>query len=421
MSISVIGMNHRTAPLEIRERLTWPLSEVPGVLRETLEVGGTGGVLLTTCNRTEFYLADPTSELLDAVWARAEQRIGRSAVPYSYVRHERDVAGHLFRVTAGLDSMVLGESQIQGQVRDAWELARPVAGPVLNRLFQAALRAGGRVRAETGIGHGPGSVPTAAVDLARKIFGNLAGHRALVLGSGEMAELAMSALVSEGIQAVLVAHRNVERARDVAAKLGGRAIEFDEAWPMFETADVVICSTAAPHAIVTADKVAPYVARREGRPLCVLDIAVPRDADPALGELNGVFLYDIDDLQGVVASGVRSRTREVPAAERIVDQELGYFWNWYAGRTVVGAIRSFRERMDELRRHELEKALHDLTHLAPEDRARVAHLTKALMNKFLHEPTVRLRRSAIRGQEQTLTEAVEELFDLRDDDDDEDA
>ena len=412
MSLSVIGLNYRTAPLEIRERLTWPAVEVPQVLRDTLAGGGGGAVLLTTCNRTEFYLEDPTERLLDDLWRRAGTRIGRPVVPYTYVRHEHDVVGHLFRVTAGLDSMVLGESEIQGQVRDAWEVARPVAGPVLNRLFQAALRAGGRVRSETGIGHGPASVATAAVDLARKIFGNLAGRRALVLGSGEMAELAMSALVSEGIQTVMVAHRNMEHAQAVADKLGGRAISFDDAWPLFEVIDVVMCSTAAPHAIVTDARVGGFLARREGRPLCVLDIAVPRDAEPTLARRRGVFLYDIDDLQGVVAAGVRNRTHEVPAAERIVEQEARFFLDWYSGRRVVGAIRSFRGRMDELRRNELEKALKDLEHLPAADRARIAHLTKALMNKFLHEPTVRLRQSAGQGEDQALTEAVERLFDL---------
>lgn len=406
-------MNHRTAPLEVRERLTWTSGEVPDVLRETLAAGGRGAVLLTTCNRTEFYLQDPTERLIHHVWTRAESRIGKPAVPYAYVRHEQEVVGHLFRVAAGLDSMVLGESEIQGQVRTAWETARPVAGPVLNRLFQAALRTGGRVRAETGIGQGPGSIPSAAVDVARKIFGQLAGRRALVLGSGEMAELAMSALVSEGIQTVMVAHRNFARAGTVAEKLGGRVVGFDDAWPLFASVDLVICSTAAPHAIVGESRVGAHLADRGGRPICILDIAVPRDAERTIAEHPGVFLYDIDDLQGVVAAGVRNRSREVPAAEHIVRQETAHFWEWYAGRQAVGTIRSFRGRMEALRRAELDKALRDLSHLAAEDRDRIAHLTRALMQKFLHAPTVRLRRSVARGEERELTDAVERLFDLR--------
>ncbi len=411
MGITVVGVNHRTAPVELRERLYWPLAETSAVLQR-IGAAGTDAVLLSTCNRTEFYLAQGAAQTLELIWDLAAERLGQPIDPYTYVAHDREAVGHLFRVAAGLDSLVLGESQIQGQVREAWEASRRHAGPLLSRLFQDALHAGGRVRAETGLGTGAASVPLASVELARKIFGDLSGRRALVLGSGDMAELAMGCLVSEGVRSVMVAHRQLDRAAQVAERLGGRALEFADAWPLFGEVDLVVSSTAAPHAIVTPERVAEHVARRAGRPLCVLDIAVPRDVDPAVGALDNVFLYDIDDLQGVVAAGIGSRKREIPAAERIIDQEVAVCWKWYAGRGAVDAIRALRDRAEALRAAEVEHALRKLRHLDPADQERVVHLTRALMNKLLHQPTVRLRESAGNGAEGRLAEAARELFGL---------
>jgi glutamyl-tRNA reductase len=412
MTITLVGVNHRTAPIEVRERLAWPEAEVPGVLRALLGRGGSGAVVLSTCNRVEFYIADADGATLGEVWRLGAGRLGSPLEPYSYLLQEDDAVRHLFRVVSGLDSMVLGESQIQGQVRQAWDAARGQAGPVLSRLFQLALRVGGRVRSETGLGAGAASVPSASVDLARKIFGQLVDRRALVLGSGEMAELAMSCLASEGVRAAVVAHRNVERATDLAVRLGGRAVAFDDAWDLFGEVDLVICSTAAPHHVVTVDKVRAALARRGGRPLCLLDIAVPRDVHPDVGRLEHVFLYDVDDLQTVVATSVGSRAREIPAAERIVGQEVGTFWEWYGGRGVVDTIKALRGRLDAVRDAELRRALRKLDHLDPGDVQRITHLTRSLMNKFLHVPTVRLRGAAGNGAAQDLAHALEYLFDL---------
>ncbi len=413
MSLTTVGLSHHTAPLAVRERLTWPRHELPDVLDGLLSVGGTGAVLLSTCNRTEFYLTDADPAVLDALWRTAGQRLGRPLTPYAYVHRDRAVVGHLFRVTSGLDSMVLGESEIQGQVRQAYDAAVGAAGPVLTRLFQAALHTGGRVRGETQIGQGPASVPRACVDLARKIFGELAGRRALVLGSGEMAELAMAALVTEGVRTVMVAHRTFDRAQEVASRLGGRAVGYEEAWAMFAEADIVVCSTAAPHPIVLLDRVAEHIGRRGGRPLCVLDIAVPRDVDPEVRGLAQVFLYDLDDLQGVVAASVGGRKREVPVAERIVDEEAHEFWEWYAARGVAEAIRAFRDRMDDIRSEEVARMARHFRHLSEEDRAKVEHLSRSLMNKFLHEPTLTLKAAVREGKDGALTDAIERLFGLR--------
>lgn len=412
MPLTLLGLNHRSAPVEVRERLYWPVAEVPGVLQKLAGASGAKAVLLSTCNRTEFYLTEGSPQALEVISHQASARLGQPLDSYSYVAQEREVAEHLFRVAAGMDSLVLGESQIQGQVREAWEAAQAHTDPVLNRLFQSALRAGGRVRAETALGAGAASVPSASVELAHKIFGDLSGRKALVLGSGEMAELAMGLLVSEGVRTLMVAHRNLERAAQIAEQLGGRAVAYADAWPMFAEVDIVMCSTAAPHAIVTPRQVGEAVARRGGRPLCILDIAVPRDVDPEVRRLENVFLYDIDDLQGVVAANIGNRRREMPAAERIVQQELRYFWEWYAGRGAVDAIRELRDHVEGLRAAEWERALRRLQHLTPADRERVEYLTKALMNKFLHAPTLMLREAAGNGRDRELAEAVRRLFDL---------
>jgi glutamyl-tRNA reductase len=413
-SLVLVGINHRTAPIEIRERLAWPEREVPNVVEALVARGGRGAVLLTTCNRTEFYLSDPSPDTLAEIWKRSEVRIGSPADQYAYVVRDREVARHLFRVASGLDSLVVGESQIQGQVREAWEMSRAAAGPVLHRLFQAALGTGGRVRSETPLGAGSASIPSACVDLAKKIFSDLAGRRALVLGTGEMAELALTLLVSEGVRPIVAAHKNMDRALQLVSQLGGQAIEMDSSWKHFGEVDLVICSTAAPHAIVTVERVGAAIRTRGERPLCILDIAVPRDVAPDVGRLDNVFLYDIDDLQGVAAQAIGDRKRAIPLAERIVDEEVGYFWEWYASLGVVDSVRALRERMERTRLSELERALKRLAHLDPADRERVEHLTRALMNKFLHEPTVRLRAAAGNGHGAQLAETLRFLFDLGD-------
>src|SRR5207248_9401277 len=250
MSITVLGVNHRTAPLEVRERFAHTAGEVPRSLERVLAAGARGGVLLSTCNRTEFYLAEPDDAVAEAVWALLSERLGegvaRSAGEYGYVQRDRDAVRDLYRVSAGLDSMILGEPQMQGQVRDAWDVSKPLAGPVLHRLFQSALLVGARVRSETGLATGAASAPSAAVAVAGKIFTQLAGRSALILGAGDIAELAATCLVSEGVRVTLVANRTYERAKAIAEELGARALTLDEAWDHFGDCDIVLSSTAAP-------------------------------------------------------------------------------------------------------------------------------------------------------------------------------
>ena len=414
MSISVLGVNHRTAPLEVRERFAHERGEVPTALERVLAAGARGGVLLSTCNRTEFYLAEPDEAVPEAVWAILSERLGgsRSASEYGYIQRDRDAVRHLYRVSAGLDAMILGESQIQGQVRDAWETSKAQAGPVLHRLFQSALLVGARVRSETGLATGAASAPSAAVAVAARIFTRLAGRSALILGAGDMAELAATCLASEGVRVTLVANRTYERARAIAEQLGARALTLDEAWEHFAQADIVLSSTAAPHAVVTWDRVAPAVARRGGRPLCIIDLGMPRDVEPAVAQLENVFLYDIDDLQAVAAQAATERRDEIPAAERIVSEEVERFWAWYGGLVVVPVLKEFRERLDQVRAAELERALRRLAHLSPADRAEIEHFSHTLLNKFLHQPTIALKEAAQAGRGYGLLEALKRLFGL---------
>src|SRR5205809_5691806 len=416
MSIAVFGVNHRTAPLEVRERFAPAAREVPGSLGRVLAAGARGGVLLSTCNRTEFYLTEPGDTVPEIVWTLLAERLveGRGAREFGYAHRDRDAVRHLYRVSSGLDSMLLGESQIQGQVREAWEISKGQAGPVLHRLFQSALLVGARVRSEAGLGMGAASAPSAAVALAGQSFNRLAGRSALILGAGDMAELAATCLAAEGVRVTLVANRSYERAQAIAEALGGgaRALALDEAWEHFGEADIVLSSTAAPHAVVTWERVAAAIEWRGGRPLCILDLAVPRDVEPAVGRLENVFLYDLDDLQAVAAQATAERRNEIPAAEHIVTEEVDRFWAWYGGLAVVPVLKEFRGRLDQVRVQELERALKRLGHLSPEDRAQIEQFSQALMNKFLHQPTVTLTAAAHAGRGYGLLEALQRLFGL---------
>lgn len=418
MGIKVLGVNHRTAPLDIRERFAHGAHEVPGALARVMAAGASGGVLLSTCNRTEFYLVADDEPAIETVWSLLGERLsgapaggaGAGAREYGYIARDRDAVRHLYRVSSGLDSAILGESQIQGQVREAWEMSRAQAGPVLHRLFQTALHVGSRVRTETGLGMGTASAASAGVAVAGKIFGDLAGRSALILGAGDMAELAATCLSDQGVNITLVANRTQERARAIAERLGARAVSLDEAWAHFATTDIALCSTAAPHAVVTWERVGAVIGERRGRPLCILDLAMPRDVDPSVAQIENVFLYDVDDLQTVAAQATARRRDEIPAAERIVEEETDLFWAWYDGLGVVPTIKELRGRMEALRAVELERALRQLGHLSPEDRARVEQFSEALLNKFLHHPTVALKAAAEEGHGYGLLEALRRLF-----------
>jgi glutamyl-tRNA reductase len=423
MSVAVVGASHRTAPIELRERLAFGRGELPGALAALADAPGAEAVVLSTCNRTELYLAGGDGGVaLEQAEAMLAERLNVSpgeAARWLYVRRDREVVQHLFRVAAGLDSMIVGEPQIQGQVREAYAAAReaaaargPVVGPALNRMFQTALGVGGRVRSETGLGVGAASVSSAAVELAKKIFGSLKGRRALVLGAGEMSEVTLECLRGEGVRTAVVANRTYARAAELAERWGGTAIHWEEFAGALPDVDIVICSTAAPRPVLTLERFRAALPKGARRPLCIIDIAIPRDVETTVGDQENVFLYNIDDLQGIVDASLDRRRAELPAAEHIVAEGVEEFWGWYASLAVVPTIRALRDHGERVRQDEVERALSRLRHLGDEDRAAVDGLTRSLLAKLLHTPTTRLREAAGNGRGTGVIDTVRYLFEL---------
>ena len=413
MALILVGVSHATAPIEVREKLAlrpWEALHSLARLREDRLIRE--GVVLSTCNRTEIYAVEENDGAVSRISTLLSTRLGNDAAEFVYIKRDRDAAAHLFGVAAGLDSMILGEAQIQGQVKNAWEECRAESGPILNRLFQSALLAASRTREETGIGRGAASVSSAAVQLAKKIFGGLTGRRAMILGAGDVAELALECLLAEGVRVAIVANRTHERARSLADRHGASAMHYDECWDSLREVDVLICSTAAPVPVVTVGRVRGAVEARGDRPLCILDIALPRDVEAAVGDLGNVFLYDLDDLRAAAAANLEQREENVPAAREIIAAEAQKYWDWVAGLAAVPVVKEFREEMDKLRRAELATALRRLGPLSPEQAEAIEHLSKSLMNKFLHEPSVRLRAAAANGRGLGVVDAARYLFAL---------
>ena len=413
MALIVAGVSHTTAPIEVREKLSFrPQEAVRALARLREERLIREGVMLSTCNRTEIYAVEEASEALSKIESLLSDRLGEEAGRFLYVRHDREATSHLFAVAAGLDSMILGEAQIHGQVRDAWEECRSESGPILNRMFQTALLAASRAREETGIGRGAASVSSAAVQLGKKIFGSLAGRRAMILGAGDVAELALECLLNEGVRVAIVANRTHERAVSVAERHGATALNYDQCWQSLRDVDLLICSTASPVPVVTVARVRDSIDARGDRPLCVLDIALPRDVEAAVGNLDNVFLYDLDDLRAAAAANLEQREEDVPAAREIITAEVQKFWDWVAGLAAVPVVREFRDEMDRLRSVELAAALRRIGPLSPEQAEAIELFSKSLMNKFLHEPSVRLKAAAANGRGLGVVDAARYLFAL---------
>ncbi|HKC81107.1 MAG TPA: glutamyl-tRNA reductase, partial [Gemmatimonadaceae bacterium] len=411
----VAGVSHATAPIEIREKLAFRANEATAELARLRESGIIReGVALSTCNRTEIYAVEQNGDSLPHISSMLSRRLGDDATGFMYVRRDRNVATHLFGVAAGLESMILGEAQIHGQVKDAWEECRGESGPILNRMFQTALLAASRAREETGIGRGAASVSSAGVQLVKKIFGGLGGRRAMILGAGDVAELALECLLSEGVRVAIVANRTHERAKALADRHGATAMHYDQCWESLRDVDVLICSTASPVPVVTVGRVRDPVAARGDRPLCVLDLALPRDVEAAVGGLDNVFLYDLDDLRAAAAANVERREENIPAAQQIIALESAKYWDWVAGLAAVPVVKSFREEMDRVRSTELATALRRLGPLSAEQIQTIEHFSKALMNKFLHEPSVRLKAAAANGRGLGVVDAARYLFALED-------
>jgi glutamyl-tRNA reductase len=406
MKLLLVGTSHRRAPVEVRERVAVD-ADGAAVLGARLAADGEA-VCLSTCNRTEMYLAAPDLRAADE---RATQALSELAgvdppglEPYLYRLDQDAAAVHLFRVAAGLDSLVPGESEILGQVRTAYE--RGKVGPLLDRLFSHALHTGKKVRTETAIAESPATTSSAAAALAAQVFGDLDGSRIAIVGAGKIGTRAARRLTKRGASLSFVANRTETRARELAAELGGATVSLERLVEATQDADIVVSSTSSPDLVLTKDALARALPARKGRPLLLIDLAVPRDLDPAINELHDCYLYDIDDLQAVVHETARGREAEFAKAEAIAVAEAARFRDWLAIRDVAPTIASLRERAEAIRRSELAKASARLAGLSERERSAVESLTSQIVNKLLHEPIVRLKEAAAaedrRGPENRL-------------------
>ena len=407
--LRLLGVSHHSAPIELRERVAFDRLRSAEVAREVAEPGGEA-VCLSTCNRTELYLAGEDEVAAEARAAAVLEPAGAAL----YRLQDEAAALHLFRVAAGLDSMVPGEGEILGQVRTAFETGAP--GPFLDRLFRQALHAGRRARAQTAIGESPASVSSAAAALAEQVFGDLSGRTILLVGAGKVSDLAARNLLSRGARILFVANRAADRADELARRLGAEPLPLERVASELERADVVVASTSAPGFVLERDEVAGALRGRRGRPLLFVDLAVPRDVDPAIAELEGCYLYDIDDLEAVVAETLTGRRREAERAEAIVAEEAERFRAWQASLDVVPAIASLRARAEEIRTAELRKAESRLERLSEAERSAVESITAQIVNKLLHLPTVRMKQAAAAADGVLYADAVRHLFGLGEDD-----
>ncbi|MEW6682857.1 MAG: glutamyl-tRNA reductase [Nitrospirota bacterium] len=420
MNIIVVGLSHRTAPVEVRERYALPESEWAGALDRLRSCQGVAeGVVLSTCNRVEVCAAVRDT---DAGFEGATRFFGsyhadgrEAPAPHLYYYASAEAIRHVFRVAASLDSMVLGEPQILGQVKDAFDaaLAHKATGVVLNKLFNKAISVAKRIRTETRVAESAVSVSSAAVELARKIFRSLDETRVLVMGSGEMAELAAKSLVSHGAERIVIAARNQAKADALAREYSAQAVAREGFMDELVRADIVICSTGASHYLLDARQMADVARRRKGRPLFLIDLAVPRNIDPAVNEVEDVFLYNIDDLNSVVEANRREREKEAVKAEAIIEEELAHMVKWLRSLEVTPTIVDLRQQVERLRQAEVERAMARYKNGSEQDlRAALDGVTSALVNKLLHAPLVVLKDEATQTHGALYVDIVRRLFHL---------
>ena len=423
MRLLAVGLSHRTAPDELRETVDFSRKGLDTALAELASRGiGRELVVLSTCNRAEIYAVAETDETAD--------HIGRffsdyHDIPHSevrehlYVHRGPDVARHLFRVAAGLDSLVVGEPQILGQVKAAYAVASDgqFTAALTNRLFHSAFSVGKRVRSETGLGEGAVSVSYAAIALAKKIFGDLKGRAVLILGAGEMAKLTGIHLQSQHVRQITIASRTLQTAQTLAARLEGVAVPWDRVDAALGAADIVVTATGASEPVLTRERVDEPMRSRRNRPLFIIDIAVPRDVEPAVGNLDQVFLYNIDDLRTIVQENLSRRGAELARAEAIVDEEVVKYTAWMQSREIVPTVVALRQRFEAIRRAELQRLEPKLSGLPPEARARIDEVTRLIVEKLLLTPTEQLKSVSDEALIVAYADALNRLFSLAQDKD----
>lgn len=419
MLIAVVGLNHRTAPVEVREKLSFPGHTLKGALRRLKSYPVIEGcIILSTCNRTEIYAATlEMDEGINAIWDFLSRWSGvnKSEIKnFTYCHTLYDMIRHTFRVASGLDSMLLGETQILGQLRSAYldAVEYEATNRVINTLFQLALTVGKRVRTETGIDRNAVSISYAAVELAKQHLGDLNTRQVLIVGAGKMSELTARHLVDNGISGVIVSNRSFERAEALAAQFGGRAVNFDELYKYMESADIVISCTAASHNVIKAEEMQQVMDKRKGRKIFMIDIAVPRDIETKVGELAGVTLYDIDDLKSVVDHNLTERRHAANKAELIIEEELEKFMKWHGTQFVIPTVTTLKNWGEDIKQKELQRALNRLGELSEHDQKVVSSLANSIVNQILHVPINQLKKYALTVEGHLYTEIMQNLFEL---------
>jgi glutamyl-tRNA reductase len=420
MALIAIGLNHRTAPVQVRERLSCAEARLPELIDSLRGMPGLDGVsVVSTCNRVETYVSATSEDIIESIvnWLAERGETERAELEkHLYILRHGDVVKHLFRVASGLDSMIVGEPQIHGQVRAAF-LASQQCGaldPLLTQLFDQTMRVAKKVRTDTGIGEHAVSVPYAAIELAKKIFGDLNGLQALLLGAGEIGELTAEHLAGSGVRQIFVANRAYERGVQLAERFGGAAIQFGEIEPYLATCDIVIASTAAPHFVIDRSHAERALATRKMKNLFLIDLSVPRNIDPAIANVEGAYLYNIDDLQLVAEANRELRMKKAQQAEEIVAREVDGFRRRIAAQDAVPTIVELQQRLEEIRAAELEKCLRRVGPMSAEQREAIEMMTTQMVNKILHYPILQLKEAdEPQEQRETIRKTIRKIFGLR--------
>jgi len=416
MQLALIGVSHKTAPVEIRERLAFPSEKMRAALEALMERAKAGeAMILSTCNRVEIVAEGPSDELVRQFLYDYHRIAAESISDHLYCLQNAEAIRHVFRVTSSLDSMMIGEPQILGQVKEAYRIANDAGtiGTHLSALMTRAFAVAKRVRSETGISQSAVSISYAAVELARQIFSDLTGKTVMIIGASKMGELAAKHLKRNGVSSVLVTNRTFEKAVEVAKVFEGAAIPFEHFTDHIDRADIVISSTGAPHFVITKAMAERIIRHRKNKPVFFIDIAVPRDIDPAINEIDNVFLYDIDDLQQVIDANLKERLKEAHRAEEIIDGEVRAFCTRMQTRDVVPTIIELRAGIEKMRHDEIDRYRKKLKDFTPEQMAVIDQLTESLANKFLHSPITQMKEMAHDERGAEFAETVRKLFNIK--------
>ncbi len=418
MNIVVVGLSHKTAPVEVREKISFSSDKLPEALKTITSTSGISeGVILSTCNRVEVIAI--TSHIHEGIKNLKKFMADFNNIPpesienHLYSHTSEEAIRHIFRVGSSLDSMVVGEPQILGQMKDAYQQAldHDFTGIILNKLYRKAFSVAKRVRTETNIASSAVSISYAAVELAKKIFGHLNDKRVMLIGAGEMCELAARHFINNGIKEILVANRTHERAVNLAAEINGRAVLFENIYLDLDEVDIILSSTGSPNYIINTEQVKEALTKRRNKPMFFIDIAVPRDMDPRINDIDNAYLYDIDDIQGVVDANKKEREKEAAAASLIIESEITQFHKWLKTLDVTPTIVSLREKLEQIRFCELEK-LSAINNLSSVQMSAIEKATASMINKILHIPISNLKKMADTAEGDLYVDAVRKLYDI---------